>query len=246
MNNALCHAHHRCPRDLRYPANHISLAMIQPKLLCLSLSFSLSLSLSLEPMMDIGIVAIRFVVAVMFQWKLGNFMRETYEQCMQRSAEIENLFSNIYHPTRSRYCPSIGKDGLWKKENCKIFFPNTFTFIFSETFFKRSDGRRKTAYGMLYFSFNAAWKHSTMYGSSHLQTSPTISFREAQCPYPVVLLLIAPAPSLSSTSLSLLQNISSSVSPSLIQYVCSLPIPARWGSLHCFWLLDGDLLIADG
>ena len=35
-------------------------------------------------MMDIGIVAIRFVVAVMFQWffswKLGNFMRETYEQ----------------------------------------------------------------------------------------------------------------------------------------------------------------------
>ena len=146
---------------------------------------------------------------------------------MQRSAEIENLFSNIYHPTRSRYCPSIGKDGLRKKENCKIFFPNTFTFIFSETFFKRSGGRRKTAYGMLCFSFNAAWKQSTMYGSSHLQTSPTISFREAQCPYLVVLLLIAPALSLSSTSLSLLQNISSSVSPSLIQYVCSLPIPDR-------------------
>jgi len=27
---------------------------------------------------------------------------------------------------------------------------------------------RKTAYGMLYFSFNAAWKHLTMYASSHL------------------------------------------------------------------------------
>ena len=132
--------------------------------------------------------------------------------------------------------------------NRRLFMrENTFTFIFSETFFKGSDGRRKTAYGMLYFSFNADWKHLTMYMSSHLQTSPTISFREAQYPYLVVLLLIAPALSIALTSLlSLLQNISYSVSPSLIQYVCSLPIPDRWGSLHCFWLLDGDLVIADG
>ena len=98
---------------------------------------------------------------------------------MQRSAEIENLFSNIYHPARSRYCPSIGRDGLRKKENCKIFSPNTFTFILSEAFFKGSDGRRKTAHGMLYFSLNPDWKHSTMYGSSHLQTNPSINFREA-------------------------------------------------------------------
>ena len=113
--------------------------------------------------------------------------------------------------------------------NRRLFMrENTFTFIFSETFFKGSDGRRKTAYGMLYFSFNADWKHLTMYMSSHLQTSPTISFREAQYPYLVVLLLIAPALSLSLTSfLSLLRNISYSVSPSLIQYVCSLPIPDR-------------------
>ena len=132
--------------------------------------------------------------------------------------------------------------------NWRLFIrENTFTFIFSETFFKGSDGRRKTAYVMLYFSSNADWKYSTMYVSSHLQTSPTISFREAQYPYLVVLLLIAPAPSLSLTSfLSLLQNISSSVPLSLIQYVCSLPIPDRWGSLHCFWLPDDDLIIADG
>jgi chitin synthase len=42
----------------------------------------------------VGVVAIRFVMAVMFQWffswKLGNFPRETYEQRMQRAAEIEN------------------------------------------------------------------------------------------------------------------------------------------------------------
>jgi len=113
--------------------------------------------------------------------------------------------------------------------NWRLFMrENTFTFIFSETFFKGSDGRRKTPYGMLYFSFNADWKHSTMYMSSHLQTSPTISFREAQYPYLVVLLLIAPALSLSLTLLlSLFQNTSYSVSPSLIQYVCSLPIPDR-------------------
>ena len=105
--------------------------------------------------------------------------------------------------------------------NRRLFMrENTFTFIFSETFFKRSGGRRKTAYGMLCFSFNAAWKQSTMYGSSHLQTSPSISFREAQCPYLVVLLLIASAPSLSSTSfISLLQNMNSSISFS--QYVWS-------------------------
>jgi len=194
----------------------------------------------------IGIVTIRFVVAVMFQWffswKLGNFMRETYEQCMQRSAEIENLFSNIYHPTRSRYCPRIGKDGLRKKENCKIFSPNTFTFIFSEAFFKGSDGRRKTPYGMLYFSLNPDWKHSTMYGYSHLQTNrfreavslPGSAFVDSICLFS---LINVPQPPPKYKLFSF---------PSLIQYICSLPIPDRWGSLHCFWLLDGDLVIADG
>jgi len=169
-------------------------------------------------------------VAVMFQWffswKLGNFMRETYEQCMQRSAEIENLFSNIYHPARSRYCPSIGKDGLRKKENCKIFFPNTFTFIFSEAFFKGSNGRRKTPYGMLYFSLNPDWKHSTMYGYSHLQTNPSISFREA--------VSLPGSAFVDSICLFSLINVPQPPPkyklfsfPSLIQYICSLPIPDR-------------------
>ena len=74
----------------------------------------------------IGVVAIRFVMAVMFQWffswKLGNFPRETYEQRMQRSAEIENWSSNIYRPAPSQYRPNVGKDGLRKKENRKTFF----------------------------------------------------------------------------------------------------------------------------
>ena len=84
---------------------------------------------------------------------------------------------------------------------------------------------------MLYFSFNADWKHLTMYMSSHLQTSPTISFREAQYPYLVVLLLIASALSLALTSLlSLLQNISYSVSPSLL-------LTTHSGSLRIFALL---------
>jgi len=129
-----------------------------------------------------------------------------------------------------------------KKENCKIFSPNTFTFIFSEAFFKGSDGRRKTPYGMLYFSLNPDWKHSTMYGYSHLQTNrfreavslPGSAFVDSICLFS---LINVPQPPPKYKLFSF---------PSLIQYICSLPIPDRWGSLHCFWLLDGDLVIADG
>ena len=46
----------------------------------------------------IDVVAIRFVMVAMcqwfFSWKLGNFLRETYEQWMQRSAEIEDWSTN--------------------------------------------------------------------------------------------------------------------------------------------------------
>jgi len=54
----------------------------------------------------IGVVAIRFVMALMFQWffswRLGNFPRETYQQRMERSAEIENWSSDIYRPRTKR------------------------------------------------------------------------------------------------------------------------------------------------
>jgi len=161
----------------------------------------------------IGIVTIRFVVAVMFQWffswKLGNFMRETYEQCMQRSAEIENLFSNIYHPTRSRYCPRIGKDGLRKRKIARYSLP-----ILLRSYSQRLSSKDRMDDERHHMACSIS--RSIPIGS----TQPCMgihTFRltvfEKQCPYLVVLLLIASASSLSSTSLSLRQNISSSVSP---------------------------------
>ena len=166
---------------------------------------------------------------------------------MQRSAEIENLFSNIYHPARSRYCPSIGRDGLRKKENCKIFSPNTFTFILSEAFFKGSDGRRKTAHGMLYFSLNPDWKHSTMYGSSHLQTNPSINFREAVslpgsafvdsiCLFSLINVVPQPPPKYKLFSFPLAHSICLLTAYSGSLRILALLLTLRRRPGHCWWL----------
>lgn len=119
----------------------------------------------------IGVVAIRFVMAVMFQWffswKLGNFPRETYEQRMQRSAEIENWTNDIYKPAPSEYRPNVGKNGLrpGKANNRKTFLPNHSRFTPAETLLKSSGNiRPTTAYGMLDSSSN--YKRNTSYGTS--------------------------------------------------------------------------------
>jgi len=71
----------------------------------------------------IGVVVIRFVMVVMcqlfFSWKFSE--RETYEQQMQRSAEIEDWSSNIHRLASSQNRPNVDKDGA-KEENCKTFF----------------------------------------------------------------------------------------------------------------------------
>ena len=51
-----------------------------------------------------------------------------------------------------------------------------------------------------------------------------------KCSFLVMLFLIIPVPSLSSMSFLSLLNMSPSISPWLIQYVWSLPIPNWWGS----------------
>jgi len=90
----------------------------------------------------------------------------------------------------------------------------------SETFLK---GRPTTVYSMFNPLSNANWNHGNMYPSSHLRTRLATSFREAQYPRLLLLLLLIPVPSLSSMSfLRLLQNMSPSISPSLTRYVCSL------------------------
>lgn len=64
----------------------------------------------------IGVVSIRFCMAVIFgwfvSWRLGSFGRETYQQRMQRAAEIEHWTDDIYRPAPGRYRPTVQKDGL--------------------------------------------------------------------------------------------------------------------------------------
>ncbi|KAM0788303.1 hypothetical protein ACM66B_001446 [Microbotryomycetes sp. NB124-2] len=59
----------------------------------------------------IGVVAIRFFMAVLFgwflSWKIGRFPNETYEQRRARAAEIEDWTDDIYRPAPARYRPNV-------------------------------------------------------------------------------------------------------------------------------------------
>ena len=59
----------------------------------------------------IGVVAIRFFMAVLFgwflSWKIGKFPNETYEQRRARAAEIEDWTDDIYRPAPARYRPNV-------------------------------------------------------------------------------------------------------------------------------------------
>jgi len=129
---------------------------------CVASSIVLYLSL----IFIIGVVGIRFVMAVMFQWffswKLGNFPHETYQQRMQRSAEIENWTNDIYRAAPSDLRPNVNKNGLrpGKTQNRKTILPSHSRFTPSETLLKNGGGRPTTAYGML------DSKRSTMYSAS--------------------------------------------------------------------------------
>ncbi|KAJ7146626.1 hypothetical protein C8R44DRAFT_845695, partial [Mycena epipterygia] len=99
----------------------------------------------------LGVILIRFAMAVLFQWffshKLGNFLKETYEQRMQRSAEIEAWTNDIYKPAPSEYRPNVGKGGLRKADKRKTFLPSHSRFTPAEGMAK--SGRLTTAYGQL-------------------------------------------------------------------------------------------------
>ena len=173
---------------------------------CVASSVVLYLSL----VFIIGVVAIRFFMAVMFQWffswKLGNFPRETYEQRMQRSAEIENWSNDIYRAAPPELRPNVNKNGLRQgKGNRKTFLPNHSRFTPSETILKNTGGRASTNYGML-DSSTANWKRSTTFSAkggrgtppdspSYRQSRSTMSladgtshrrsFVESPCPFPL-------------------------------------------------------------
>ncbi|THU86005.1 hypothetical protein K435DRAFT_373679 [Dendrothele bispora CBS 962.96] len=161
----------------------------------------------------IGVVAIRFVMAVMFQWfyswRIGNFPRETYEQRMQRSAEIENWTNDIYRPAPSDYRPNVSKGGLKLGKPKRTFLPSTSRFTPADNLLK--GGRPTTAYGMLDSSSSSNWKQS-MYASSVKKGTPpdspgyrnsrtTLSdgfargtFVDSPCPFPLHNVVPQPPP----------------------------------------------------
>ncbi|PWN92740.1 hypothetical protein FA10DRAFT_224898 [Acaromyces ingoldii] len=61
----------------------------------------------------IGVVAIKFMMAVIFgwflSWRLGNYANETYEERMKRAAEIEQWTDDIYRPAPAGYRPNAKK-----------------------------------------------------------------------------------------------------------------------------------------
>lgn len=72
----------------------------------------------------IGVVAIKFFMAVIFgwflSWRLGNYRNETYEERMKRAAEIEDWTDDIYRPAPSSYRPNAKKQ--------RTFLPTTSRF----------------------------------------------------------------------------------------------------------------------
>lgn len=164
----------------------------------------------------IGVVAIKFGMAVLFgwffSWKLGNFPHETYEQRMQRAAEIENWTDDIYRPAPSRYRPNVKNAAMSEKyaNKRKTFLPSTSRFTPSDAQLKVSGNRPTTTYGNI---DNVSYKRSTVYGgvnkkltppdtpayrssrsSTSLGDSAKDPFSDSPCPFPLVNVIPQPAP----------------------------------------------------
>ncbi|KAJ7261281.1 chitin synthase-domain-containing protein [Mycena haematopus] len=119
----------------------------------------------------VGVVLIRFAMACMFAWffsqKLGNFPKETYEERMKRSQEIEAWSADIYKPAPGQYRPNVKQGGvaMGKGEKRKTFLPSTSRFTPAEGL---SGGKTRpaTAYGALDSSSSSNYKRSTVYAGS--------------------------------------------------------------------------------
>ncbi|TFY65902.1 hypothetical protein EVG20_g5185 [Dentipellis fragilis] len=174
----------------------------------------------------IGVVAIRFVMAVMFAWffgpRIGAFKHETYEQRMQRMAEIENWTNDIYRPAPSSYRPNVAKNGLTpsKKEKKNAgFLPRQSRFTPSANIMKESGpgARPTTAYGNLDSvpykrgaSVYGSGAASSVSGKSTKLTPPDSPYRNSRsstslgesrvgfvdnpCPFPLNNVVPQPAP----------------------------------------------------
>ena len=167
----------------------------------------------------VGVVAIRFVMAVMFSWffatRLGVSKHETYEQRMQRMAAIENWSDDIYRPAPSQYRPNVSKNGYTQKKDKKgHFLPRQSRFTPAENVLKGVGARPTTAYGTvdavsykrgamsIYGSPSVSGKagkpgpQDAVYHESRSSTSLNESrgFLDAVCPFPLNNVVPQPTP----------------------------------------------------
>ncbi|TFK24293.1 chitin synthase [Coprinopsis marcescibilis] len=150
----------------------------------------------------IGVVAIRFVMAVLFQWffswRLGNFPHETYQERMARSAAIEQWSDSIHS------APQAWRPDAEKKSNRKTLLPNISRFTPSDGAFKP---RPMTAYGKLDSRRSTVYGGSAKGGKGTPPDSPsrnsrsTMSlvdsrgvFTESHCPFPLYNVVPQPPP----------------------------------------------------
>lgn len=80
----------------------------------------------------LGVVIIKFLMAVAFgwfvSWRIGKFPQETYQERMQRSAEVEAWADDIYEPAPTRFRPNVTSTSKTKRSDRKAFLPQASRF----------------------------------------------------------------------------------------------------------------------
>ncbi|GAA5929034.1 chitin synthase CHS3 [Sporobolomyces koalae] len=103
----------------------------------------------------IGVVVIRFFMAVMFgwflSWKIGKFPEETFEERRARAAVIEDWTEDIYRPAPARFRPNVPKTSKLQKQSKKsAILPTTSRFSKADLLASSSDfGAPPSRKGML-------------------------------------------------------------------------------------------------
>ncbi|CAE6437659.1 unnamed protein product [Rhizoctonia solani] len=142
----------------------------------------------------IGVVSIKFAMAVIFgwflSWRLGSFGKETYAERMQRSQAIENWTDDIYRPAPGAYRPNANTN-KWalKDTNKKAFLPSTSRFSRAENV---KGGRPTTTYGDVMNKRTPGTSTPSSYGKNlpvlHHTPPDSPAYREsrssASLPYP--------------------------------------------------------------
>lgn len=157
----------------------------------------------------IGVVSIRFAMAVIFgwfvSWRLGSFPQESYAQRMKRAAEIENWTDDIYRPAPGSYRPTVQRDNVGEKLHKGNGRKSTAFLPVTSRFTKDSGlkGRPMTAYSVNDVNF----RRSTMqpYGNNKSSLfAPSESGRGSHsslqdtssppCPFPTANVIPQPPP----------------------------------------------------